>query len=776
MRQFISFAILLPSLFLGSFTSSVFSQDAEQPEKKKEEAKPVIEVSDRVIEQSRHKGMDYLKSQQQEDGSWEFDGHQVGITALCTLALLENGVPETDPIIEKGMRYLRKNTKELTSTYDLALTVLLLSRTGNKSDKKLIRNLSARLVAGQCTSGGWTYSCPKVSSLIFSNPKLRPKPTKSPGDNSCTQFAVLGLWAASRSGIKIDDSMRNVALRFLKTQNEDGGWGYRVPKDLNIFSVEGDEKEKPRVAPNAGDLQPQQSSAEPSKNSMTFAALFCLTVSRATRIREGKSGTTETEAEKDEAKTLMEDPVFKKGLKKAGDWVKAGSGVRYYLWSTERLGVLLGQDTFGGVNWFDKGASYLINSQNSDNGAWESETKTLSDTSFAILFLRKANLGSDISRLLEGDPVKKFQIVSQKGKPRFHTLKLAVAASKENDVIRIDGNGPFKLPHILVDHSLNIQAGFGYEPQMKYDIGYNEKGVRNDPARDVESRYLFKVNKGTLTIEGLRMEMDPPNIGRTSVIWNGIRVNGGNLKLLNCRISETNRKGTAAILLEKPGLVYVKNSMLIGGRACIEVEGNGKQEVDIDNSILFSNAAIQFVGKSGNDKPEVTVALNKITLQCKEGFPMKKFDGSIAFNSTNSLYKVKDLGSSMLKSGYKKTGRSWSGEGNIYDTSKWIGANGKSYSSVRDARSWSKFWGKKDIKPIKKTIGCSTRRRAGSYSHNVKSEDWDLKEFTSLAVMRPARGIRSGMVGSGFGFSRFRDSILYNQWKKGELKLSSADK
>ena len=68
MRQFISFAILLPVFFLGSFTSSVVAQEAE----KKKEVKPVIEVSDRVIEQSRHKGMDYLKSQQQEDGSWEF--------------------------------------------------------------------------------------------------------------------------------------------------------------------------------------------------------------------------------------------------------------------------------------------------------------------------------------------------------------------------------------------------------------------------------------------------------------------------------------------------------------------------------------------------------------------------------------------------------------------------------------------------------------------------------------------------------------------------------
>ena len=385
---------LLTTMLLGSFSTTAHGQ-----------------VSDRVIEQARHKGMDYLKSQQLKDGSWFFERHEVGITSLCTLALLENGIPETDPIIEKAMKYIRKNTKELTQTYDLALTVLLLSRTGNRKDRSLIRTLSARLIAGQCTSGGWTYSCPKVSSLIFTNPSRRPKPKKSPGDNSCTQFAVLGLWAASRSGIKIEDSMNNVALRFLKTQNEDGGWGYRVPADLNIHMQEDEDADKKeKTNPDERKVAP-----EPSKNSMTFAALFCLTVSRATKIREGKSGTTETDAEKNEANTLMKDPVFKSGLKKAGAYVKAGSGTRYFLWSTERLGVLLGLEKFGETNWFDKGAKYLLDAQKND-GSWEDTRGTLHETSFAVLFLRKANLGSDISRLLEGEPEKEISNFDTKRK------------------------------------------------------------------------------------------------------------------------------------------------------------------------------------------------------------------------------------------------------------------------------------------------------------------------------------------------------------------------
>ena len=363
--------------------------------------------------------------------------------------------------------------------------------------------------------------------------------------------------------------------------------------------------------------------------------------------------------------------------------------------------------------------------------------------------------------------------MTQKGKPRYHTLKLAVEASKANDTIRIDGNGPFKVPHSMINHNLNIQAGFGYEPLMRYDIGYGKNGLRSDPARDEESRYMFKVTQGTLTLEGLRMEMDAPNVGRSNISWNAIRLTGGDLKLLNCRISESNRKGMAAIHMEKPGFLLVKNSMLIGGRASLEIEGNGKQDIQIENSLIFSNIGIQFLSKTGNDEADVNLKFSQISLQALSAFTMKNFDGAIAFESQASVFKVKELGMSMLKAGNKKTGRSWSGENNVYDTSKWLGSKGKRHSSVRDARSWSGFWGKKDIKATKKTIGFTNRRNPGSYSHSVKSEDWGLKEYSTVAVMRPRRGIRSGMVGSGFGFSRFRDSIVYNKWKKENSSLSA---
>ncbi len=354
-------------------------------------------------------------------------------------------------------------------------------------------------------------------------------------------------------------------------------------------------------------------------------------------------------------------------------------------------------------------------------------------------------------------------------------MQLAVEASKENDIIRIDGNGPFKSPHLIINHNLSIQAGLGYEPVLVYESGHNKKGIRYSPFKDVDARNMMQVKKGKLTIEGLRMEMDPPNVGGANISWSTIRVNGGDLQLLNCRISEGNRKGMAAILFEKPGAVLVKNSALIGGRAAIEVVGNGKQEIQIENSLLFSNAGIHFVNQSDNNKPEITVTMKQMTLQCLSAFTMNGFDGSVDFISNHSLFKAEDFGSTLLKTGFKKTGRSWSGEGNIYDTSKWLGTDGKVNPSVQSADSWSQFWDEKDINPKKKSIQFSRQNSIGRYSHTIRSKNWNLKEYSSMAGLSPRRGIDVKIVGTGVDFHRFRDSFLYKKWAKSRQENSSTE-
>ena len=47
-------------------------------------------------------------------------------------------------------------------------------------------------------------------------------------DNSNTQFALLGLWAARRHKVPVERSLEMADLRFQRSQNRDAGWGYHV--------------------------------------------------------------------------------------------------------------------------------------------------------------------------------------------------------------------------------------------------------------------------------------------------------------------------------------------------------------------------------------------------------------------------------------------------------------------------------------------------------------------------------------------------------------------
>ena len=69
------------------------------------------EVTAEQVRQAIDHGVEYLKSQQRADGSWaELDmiGQHGGITALCTLALLNSGVEPSDDAVRKAIEYLRR--------------------------------------------------------------------------------------------------------------------------------------------------------------------------------------------------------------------------------------------------------------------------------------------------------------------------------------------------------------------------------------------------------------------------------------------------------------------------------------------------------------------------------------------------------------------------------------------------------------------------------------------------------------------------------------------
>lgn len=704
-----------------------------------------LAATEEQIEEARLKAIEFIKSQQTKDGNWDYPNYTTGITALCTLALIENGIPISDPVVDKGYRYVKKQVSEVKNTYEVALSLLLLARVGDRQDRQAIRTLGARLLAGQNKAGGWGYSCPvaEISSLGDLRKLNR---QDGVGDNSCTQFAVLGLWVASRYGIPIDVTMAEVAQRFLDGQKEDGGWSYQPPS-----------AEK---ADSGSNFQ--------TRNTMTCAGLFCLTVARATKIRQQQREQSPTGGEeRGEKATLLSDPAYAKGFARVGQFAKGiGPGSsKYFLWSVERLGVLLGLEKLGEADWFQLGADALVKTQRPD-GSWSEGKDALSDTSFAILFLRKANLGSDISRLLEGTPAKPFALVSQPDTPRFETFGEALRAAKPGDVIRVDGHGPFKFSNDVLDKELTVQAGYGYDPVFEFQIGFDAKGLRYKPERDEAAQSMLHVTGGTVTLEGLRMQIDPP-IASTPITWKGIRVTGGKLRLLNCTLSESNKRGIVGVSLEGEASGHFRNCLFIGGKTCVSVAGSGApQQALFENCVLFSNTCVT-AANGPNQKPgDVQLVFRNCCLQGTEAVACPGYKGQLAVSAHESLFRCDALSLSFLPTATSKEGRQWSGDHNAYNVTSWFGSAGKKVSTISDLKSHLKFWGDTEKESSTKTIAWLTPRRIGQFSHTLNPQDWDLSEKSELALAAVRYGISAITVGSGEGYSRYREDIRYNEWKK----------
>lgn len=345
--------------------------------------------------------------------------HQTGVAALSGLTLLECGVPGTDQAVQRALGIVRPAGIELTHTYSLALAIMFLDRYGDAGDVPLIHALAVRLLAGQNSHGGWNYDCPRPSGPEVrrleswlrergDNPRPIPLPntprplakevqdqidalTKSParkddeglGDNSNTQFAVLGLWVARRHGIPIQPALARIERRFRDSQASDGGWGYIAA---------------PRGQGGLG-----------STGSMTCAGLIALGMSHGILNEAAQRADPKGKPPRDAAKdTAVRNGLLALGTavgqprklakKPAGPVMQRGY---YFLWSLERVAVAFGLPTLGAKDWYGWGSEMLVHSQGSD-GAWKGEHGPEVDTCFALLFLRRVNLAKDLTATLRG--------------------------------------------------------------------------------------------------------------------------------------------------------------------------------------------------------------------------------------------------------------------------------------------------------------------------------------------------------------------------------------
>lgn len=337
-----------------------------------EPAKP---TKSRAIGESIRAGCEFLASTQSGDGTWNSWRHPLGETALSALALIAGGRPLDDPAVVAAADAVRRLAPTNTETYDVALAILLLDRLGGSNDIVLVRQSGQRLLAGQCRDGSWSYTLP----LSFTEEK--PAAFGAQGDNSNTQFGSLAAWVMRRHGIENDAALASLDRYYRDSFiDRDGGWSYT-----------------PKVGP-----------ASPT---MTCAGLIGLATYRGAENQQlgGRNRGDEEVSGRVRQLRAEDDPIAKKALHALGrellladrDPQRSINTDLYFLWSLERVGVIYDVQEIGGVDWYKWGSGRLIKGQSRD-GQWRGKgSKHTYDshvgTSFAILFLSRANLAADLS-------------------------------------------------------------------------------------------------------------------------------------------------------------------------------------------------------------------------------------------------------------------------------------------------------------------------------------------------------------------------------------------
>ncbi|MFO0891845.1 MAG: prenyltransferase/squalene oxidase repeat-containing protein [Isosphaeraceae bacterium] len=181
------------------------------------------------VERAIRDGIRYLKQAQREDGSWEEMNMQArtGTTSLITLALLTAGEKPEEPHIRKALEHLRRfGPEDLRSTYAIALQTMVFAAADPERDQlRIAANVSwlegAQLKPGSRLAGCWTYS-----------------ETPAGGDNSNTQYALLGLNAAAEAGVPVKPEVWALArLYWERAQRRDGGWGYHAGDQISTASM-----------------------------------------------------------------------------------------------------------------------------------------------------------------------------------------------------------------------------------------------------------------------------------------------------------------------------------------------------------------------------------------------------------------------------------------------------------------------------------------------------------------------------------------------------------
>jgi len=303
----------------------------------------------------------FLRSQQRTDGSITLGSHPEGGTALAALTMLASGAhPATDDQLKRALDWLAKTEPDNVYVRGIRANVWEYALRKVPYDKRIRELLKVDydwLLQALGDKQAWRYN-------------MASRNNKGDWDNSCTQYGVLGLWAAARAGFDPGEKFwLTMSKHFRSCQNEDGGWGYM-----------------------RGGSSPNMATA----GLASMFLVFDMYHGRNAYTRENPRTFTEGDA----AEVLA-------SIGRGMTWLGKSTGNKssaYYLYGIERTGVASGRKYIGGEDWFANGALTVLSSQQSNGfiplGRWGD---AVVGTSFCTLFLVYGGAPVGIEKLEYGE-------------------------------------------------------------------------------------------------------------------------------------------------------------------------------------------------------------------------------------------------------------------------------------------------------------------------------------------------------------------------------------
>lgn len=366
------------------------------------------------INRAIERGVETLLEQQELDGSWRHDinAYGVGATGLVVYTLLKSGLSAEHPAIVRAFEFIQRHPA--TRTYSISTVMMALAARGDTKDRRWMEELAERLIEWR-QPAGWGY------------PDNRP-------DLSNTQFAGLALRAADALGVDLKqknwDKLADITLEYVEsvrgTSYDPAGFYY-------------------------------ERGGEPlATGSMTSAGLTLIAICLE-HVQGNKQALII--AQKRALVWFARNFSVEFNPKPGSESGRHGWD-HYYLYGLERVGSLLGIETFGEHAWYELGARRLVKEQNA-RGLWGGQH----DTCFALLFLSRATAKSAAvsgagamrapsARGLFGDDDPKAEVSLRASGTRELTIWISSFGDRVVRMYAPDEEGKRPLPVKRVEYSI----------------------------------------------------------------------------------------------------------------------------------------------------------------------------------------------------------------------------------------------------------------------------------------------------------------------------------